>query len=689
MSYEDFLAELSLRFVNLPAEQVDEAIEDAQKFFCEYLGVERSSLAQFLPGEPESLLLTHVYERGEEALARRSAEKRLDPKLGTYVYWVGDDPVSKGAYKRFEAGSMFPWVYRQTRCGEPVVIRSLADLPEEADRDRESFRRFGTRSTVILPLLSEGKPLGCISFATVTANRHWTGVELRRFRFVADMFANVLVRKRADVALRRSEQKLRSLYESMRDAYVSVDLTGRILEANSAYQQLVGYTENELLKLNYRDITPERWHAFEDEIIQKQVLERGYSDVFEMEYRRKDGAVFPVELRAFLLRDEAGQPSGTWAIVRDITERKTAQDALLRSYEEIKELKDRLQTESDYLKAEIKVNQAHGHIIGGGQGIKRVLHDVEQVARADCPVLLTGETGTGKELIAQEIHRLSSRHARLMVLVNCAALPSALVESELFGRERGAYTGALTSQVGRFEMAEGSTIFLDEVGELSVEVQAKLLHVLQHGQFQRLGSPKTHKVNVRVIAATNRDLAEEIRKGRFREDLYYRLSVFPINVPPLRDRREDIPSLVFAFLEEFSTRMGKKVSRVPHRALEILQNHPWPGNIRELRNVIEHSVILTSGDTLKLSGLRTTPARESQSLTLAEAERELILKTLESTSWRIKGPHGAAARLDVQPSTLYSRMQKLGVPHRRQKEAMSHPLLSKFPASMTRDGISP
>src|SRR5262249_18913016 len=217
----------------------------------------------------------------------------------------------------------------------------------------------------------------------------------------------------------------------------------------------------------------------------------------------------------------------------DITEQKLLEEALTKSLMEIKQLKDRRQSETDFLKAEMKVDQAHSEIIGRSQGIKRVLYQVEQVAPADCAVLINGETGTGKELVAQEVHRLSARKDRLMVIVNCAALPSALVESELFGRERGAYTGALTSQVGRFEIANGSTIFLDEIGELSLEIQAKLLRVLQQGEFQRLGSPKTHKVNVRVIAATNRDLAAEVRKGRFREDLYYRLRVFPIVIPPL------------------------------------------------------------------------------------------------------------------------------------------------------------
>ena len=350
---------------------------------------------------------------------------------------------------------------------------------------------------------------------------------------------------------------------------------------------------------------------------------------------------------------------------------RVSDEAPTCSRAEIKVLRDRLQAERDYLRAESEAIHPHGAITGRAPGILRVLRQIEQVASADCPVLVSGETGTGKELVAQEIHRLSVRKDRAMVLVNCAALPTALVESELFGRERGAYTGALTSQVGRFEFANDSTIFLDEVGELPTEVQAKLLRVLQEGEFQRLGSPRMHKVNVRVIAATNRDLAEEVRKGRFREDLYYRLKVFPIEIPPLRERVEDIPLLAFAFMEEFSTRMGKKVTRIPRKAMEVLQAHAWQGNIRELRNVIEHSVILTAGDTLKLTALSEALTREAHPVTLAEVEREHILKTLESTSWRIKGPYGAAARLDLQPSTLYSRMQKLGIPHRRQKEKMS------------------
>jgi formate hydrogenlyase transcriptional activator len=347
--------------------------------------------------------------------------------------------------------------------------------------------------------------------------------------------------------------------------------------------------------------------------------------------------------------------------------RKVADEALRQSMAENERLRERLQAESDYLKAEIKVTAAYGEIIGRSRAIRQVLSQAEQVAPTDSSVLIRGETGTGKELIAQAIHRLSPRHDHVLVKVNCAALPSALVESELFGREKGAFTGALTRQIGRFEIADRSTLFLDEISELSLEVQAKLLRVLQAGQFERLGSPKTFTVNVRIIAATNRDLAEDLRSGRFRKDLYYRLNVFPIRVPPLRERAEDIPMLVWTFLEEFSSRMGKKITQVPRQTMEALQSHPWPGNVRQLRNVIEHAAIVTSGDTLRVPMLLDANAAGPPAPTFADSDRQHILKTLQKTAWRIKGPKGAAAALGLKPSTLYSRMLKLGIPTRRQK----------------------
>jgi PAS domain S-box-containing protein len=454
------------------------------------------------------------------------------------------------------------------------------------------------------------------------------------------------------------------------DLHASVsasDAQGKIIYANDRFCKISKYSREELLGHDHR-IVNSGYH--DPKFFQEMWETIGRGEIWkgEIRNRAKDGSVYWEDTTIVPLLNEDGAPRQYLSIRTEISQRKLAEEALTQSQTEIKELKERLAAENQYLKSEIKTIDRHGEIIGASSGIKRVLHQVEQVAPADCTVLITGETGTGKELIAQEIHRLSPRKDKMMLMVNCAALPSALIENELFGRERGAYTGALTSQVGRFQAADNSTIFLDEVSEVSMEVQAKLLRVLQQGEFQRLGSSKTHKVNVRVIAATNRDLAEDVRKGKFREDLYYRLKVFPIAIPPLRERLEDIPRMVFAFMEEFSMRMGKKITKISHKAMESLQKHSWPGNVRELRNVIEHSVILSTGDSLKLSFLGDSPTREPQPVTLAEAEREHILKTLETTHWRIKGKHGAAERLDMEPSTLYSRMQKLGIPNRRQKE---------------------
>ena len=346
-------------------------------------------------------------------------------------------------------------------------------------------------------------------------------------------------------------------------------------------------------------------------------------------------------------------------VVRDVTDRRRNVEDLRRSLAEIAELKDRLQAESQYLKAEIQVGQQHD-ITGQSAAIMRVLSLVEQVAPTNAPVLVQGETGTGKELVGRAIHRLSPRSQGVMVKVNCAALPSGLVESELFGREKGAYTGALTRQVGRFELADGSTLFLDEVGELSLEVQAKLLRVLESGEFERLGSSRTVKVDVRLVAATNRNLLDEVKHGRFREDLYYRLGVFPLHVPPLRERVEDIPLLVWALLEECLTRIGKKITRVSKPTMESLQRRPWPGNIRELRNLIEYAAIVTRGDTLMVPSY-TEAAEVEPAATLEEVERRHILTVLEATHWQVKGPRGAAVALGLKPGTLYGRLRKLGL----------------------------
>jgi formate hydrogenlyase transcriptional activator len=303
-------------------------------------------------------------------------------------------------------------------------------------------------------------------------------------------------------------------------------------------------------------------------------------------------------------------------------------------------------------------------IIGRSPALEAVLGQVEQVAPTDSTVLIQGETGTGKELIARAIHNLSSRCGRPFIKLNCAAIPFDLLESELFGHERGAFTGAIAQKIGRFEMADKGTLFLDEVGDIPPGLQPKLLRVLQEQEFERLGSTRTHQVDVRLVAATNRNLVEMVRRNEFRSDLYYRLNVFPIALPPLRARREDIPALVEHFVEIYARRMGKQIDEISSETMTELASYAWPGNIRELQNFIERSVILSSGSVLaapfeSLTAAATTQAQEA--VTLEEAERNHIRKILEQTRWVVSGPNGAAARLGIKRSTLYFRMQKLGI----------------------------
>ena len=303
-------------------------------------------------------------------------------------------------------------------------------------------------------------------------------------------------------------------------------------------------------------------------------------------------------------------------------------------------------------------------LIGNSPALEYVLGHVERVAPTDSTVLLQGETGTGKELIARAIHNISSRCGRPYIKLNCAAIPFDLLESELFGHEKGAFTGAIAQKVGRFEMADRGTLFLDEVGDIPLALQSKLLRVLQEQEFERLGSTRTHQVDVRLVAATNRDLAEMVKRGEFRSDLYYRLNVFPITLPPLRARREDIPDLVQHFVELYGRRMGKQIERVPAETMSAFTSYEWPGNIRELQNFVERSVILSDGTVLcpPLAELKHSVSAESQGVTtLQDAERDHILKILQQTRWVVSGPRGAAARLGMKRSTLYFRMQKLGI----------------------------
>ena len=491
--------------------------------------------------------------------------------------------------------------------------------------------------------------------------------EAGRPRRIFGAVQDITERKEAEEALRQSEGRFRDMADT---APVMIWIAGTDKFCNYFNKQWLDFTgrsmEEELGDGWTEGLHPDDYaHCLE-------VFNSGFDrrESFKMEYRvrRADGAyrwVFDIGTPRF---SSAGEFLGYIGSCVDIHDRKESEEALRLMMEEVNRLKNQLQEENIYLREEIKLEHNFSEIVGRSDAVKYVLHKIEQVAPTDATVLITGETGTGKELVARAIHGESPRRARPLVKVNCAALSPGLVESELFGHERGAFTGAVGRKIGRFELADGATLFLDEIGELPLELQVKLLRVIQEGEFERLGGTRTLRADVRIIAATNRNLWKEVQAGAFREDLYYRLNVFPITMPPLRQRAGDIPLLVEHFVAGFSKKMGKKITSVTPATLQALRSYPWPGNVRELANVIERAVINNVGPVLQISNLAEASSAGTPSApnkTLEEIEREYIITVLDGTGWRIEGRLGAARILGLHPSTLRTRMSKLKVqkPH--------------------------
>lgn len=400
-------------------------------------------------------------------------------------------------------------------------------------------------------------------------------------------------------------------------------------------------------------------------------LESGIPYELELEMIRGDKQHVWVSALGEVIRDDNHKVIKLRGTVQDISDQKKAACELTKALDEVTQLQSQLQEENIYLREEIKLQYNFDEIVGHSEALKYVLYKIEQVAPADATVLISGETGTGKELVARAIHSSSPRKARPLVKVNCAALSASLIESELFGHERGSFTGASARKIGRFELADGATIFLDEIGELPLELQVKLLRVIQEGELERLGSSKTIKVDARIIAATNRDLESEVRKGNFREDLLFRLNVFPITVPPLRERLDDIPELVEHFTNRFSKKLGKNIRSVSPPTIRKLSGYWWPGNIRELANVIERSVIYSQGEILQISEILDATKMDSGSAPSAETletmERKYIMQILDDCGWKIEGLNGAAGILGLNPGTLRSRMSKLGIVKHKSK----------------------
>ncbi len=476
---------------------------------------------------------------------------------------------------------------------------------------------------------------------------------------------------------------------SVREPLVVLDSDLKVVKANHSFYKTFSVKPEETEGILIYDLGNRQWDIVKLRELLEDILPQNtiFND-FEVEHEFENIGKKIMHLNARRIYNELNKTQLILLAIEDVTEREyykryleelvkhrtselnlareeaekgkqIAEDALI----EIKKLKDQLEAEREYLKEEIRLEYNHENIIGESDGINYVLYKVEQIASSNTIVLILGETGTGKELVARAIHGLSLRKERALVKVNCAALPSNLIESELFGHEKGAFTGAHSRHIGRFEVANCATLFLDEIGELPIELQAKLLRVLQDGEFERLGSSHTIKVDVRIIAATNRNLEEEVRKGRFRNDLWYRLNVFPITVPPLRDRLNDIPLLVNFYVKKISKRMGKSIEIIPMSVISALQNYHWPGNIRELENVLERAVINSSGSKLHLVDELKKPQKDSTIMpkTMEKVEHDHIIRVLEQTNWKVSGKNGAAEILGLNRSTLRARMRKLGI----------------------------
>ena len=479
------------------------------------------------------------------------------------------------------------------------------------------------------------------------------------------------------------------ILDSIREPIVVLDSTFKVVRANHSFYQIFQVSPNETEGVTIYDLGNRQWDIPKLRELLEDILPKNsvFND-FEVEHTFQNIGPKIMHLNARCISREESPSQLIFLSIADVTDREVYRRGLEgliekrmrdlvaareeaeerkqiaeKAFIEIKTLKDQLEAERAYLQDEIKLENNHENIIGHSEPLKQVLYKIDQIAGSNTTVLILGETGTGKELVARALHDRSLRKHRALIKVNCAALPGNLIESELFGHEKGAFTGSHSRHLGRFEVADGATLFLDEIGELPLDLQAKLLRVIQDGEFERLGSSRTMRVDTRIIAATNRNLEAEVGNGNFREDLWYRLNVFPITMPPLRDRLEDIPQLGDFYVKKIAKRMGKAIEIIPAGVMNALQDYHWPGNIRELENVLERAVINSSGYKLRLVDELKKPARDvtASSKTLEAVERDYIFQVLEQTQWKVSGKNSAAEILGLDRSTLRARMRKLNI----------------------------
>jgi formate hydrogenlyase transcriptional activator len=613
-------------------------------------------------------LVRHLAEAIDVHYAVVAEFPKGPPHVRTLAFWERD-----------RLGANFEYDFTGTPCAE-VVHGGMVHYPSGVSQlfpQTTPLVARGVDSYMAVPFLdASGNILGHLA----VFDERPMPVEPRRISFFQIFAARAsaeLERLRTEQRLRESEARYRDLYENAPNAYAVVGADGRIRAVNRRLCEMLGYLAEELVGLLIHSLMPDTaaGKSRSLEVYRKHLAGEAVAG-WELELRRKDGSPLWIKLWMEQTRGEDGSIQASRSFWLDITDRVLAETE-----------RARLQEQNLYLQEEIKRVHNFEQIIGRSAALMEVLDQIGRVAPTDASVLITGETGTGKELVAGAIHSTSKRKNKPFIKVNCAALPAGLVESELFGHEKGAFSGAVARRLGRFELADGGTIFLDEVGELPAEAQVKLLRVLQEREFDRVGGAAPVRVDVRVIAATNRDLLKAVQEKTVREDLYYRLNVFPLRLPALRERKEDIPLLVHFLVNKFAQRIGKHLEGVEGRTLQQLEDYPWPGNIRELENVLERAVILTSGATLDMApGLLPTkpPAQtaagdtrpeEASAAALAPGkqpegkpqpsletvERDYILAILEQSNWLITGPRGAARVLGLNPSTLRNRMKKLGI----------------------------
>jgi formate hydrogenlyase transcriptional activator len=636
LTFKELLSQVSSKLINLPPDLLDEEIEGCLREMVEFFKLDRCAMVRSMHGKTSWQI---AYAASAE----------------------GVPPIPLGIDL---PRSISPWVYDRLACKREVFsCGRLEELPPEAEVDRLTLSEWGIRSNLSIPIILRESTDWVIAANMVYRERDWPEEVIRQLRLLGEILAGALERRAADLSLRESEEWLK-LAASAAGAglWVMFVASGHIW-ATTQFRELLGFSAEEeitfarLIDAVHPDDRGRIRSAMEQSIANMEQLEQ-----VECRILSEVGSTRWIVARGRSYPGKNGTAERVMGVAVDVTDRKTMEEDLRQRVEEITQLKRQLEEENLYLRDEIMLQHGHEEIVGRSAAMNHVLSQVEQVAKTDATVLLLGETGTGKELLAHTIHRLSKRRDRSMVTINCAVLPPMLIESELFGRERGAYTGAMTRMAGRFELADRSTLFLDEIGELPIDLQAKLLRFLEEGTFARLGSTKSLKVDVRVIAATNRDLTQEVATGRFRRDLFYRLNVFPISIPPLRERIEDIPPLVWSFVKQYEKKLNKQIEHIPRKSMENLQKYQWPGNARELRNIVEHAMIISQGETLRLS----SPSHQLQGDTsadssLIEVERKHILNVLSRTGWRLAGKDGAAEILGLKRTTLNSKIRKLQI----------------------------